>query len=375
MNRKQNRIPGIEKRSDSWFARYYDVDGKRRGKRFRTQEEAITWKSENERSVKRGEWVAPELTDLTFSKWVEIWLDTKSNITAKTRCGYNSNLRQHLLPSFGSIPIKHLTTHRIKEWVAKKVGDDIGLVVLRSSYKLLKQILNDAVLDGRLIKNPAIGVELPKRRQSERSVLTVEQLINLSNKCDEYDGFVLLAGLTGMRWGEITALLVRDINPLHQSISVNKAFSTDESGKVVVTSTKTNQIRVIPIPAKLNPLMLEIIKDRNPDDLLFTGRKGGILNYGWFMKHVFQPAVKQVGIAEIGFHNLRHTCASLLIATGTPITTVSGILGHASTKMTLDVYGHFYESDSAVWINQVADSFPEVDRYKIGTAERIAISQ
>lgn len=72
MNRKQNRIPGIEKRGDSWFARYYDIDGKRRGKRFKTQEEAISWKSENERSVKRGEWVAPELTDLTFSKWVEI---------------------------------------------------------------------------------------------------------------------------------------------------------------------------------------------------------------------------------------------------------------------------------------------------------------
>jgi len=231
------------------------------------------------------------------------------------------------------------------------------------------------VLDGRLIKNPAIGVELPKRRQSERSVLTVEQLINLSNKCDEFEGFVLLAGLTGMRWGEITALLVRDINPLRQSISVNKAFSTDESEKVVVMTTKTNQNRVVPIPAKLNPLILELIKDRNPDDLLFTGRKGRILNYGWFMKHVFQPAVKQTGIKEIGFHNLRHTCASLLIANGTPITTVSGILGHASTKMTLDVYGHFYEDDSAAWINQVADSFPEVDRYKIGTAERIAISQ
>lgn len=375
MNRKQNRIPGIEKRGDTWFARYYDIDGKRRGKRFRTQEEAVSWKSENERSVKRGEWVAPELTDLTFSKWVEIWLGTKSNITAKTRCGYNSNLRQHLLPSFGNIPIKHLTTHRIKEWVAKKVSEDIGSAVLRSSYKLLKQILNDAVFDGRLLKNPAIGIELPKRIQKQRSVLTVKQLFNLSQECKDYDGFVLLAGLTGMRWGEITALIVKDINPLHQSINVNKAFSTDESGKVVITTTKTNQNRVVPIPTKLNPLILELIKDRKPEDLLFTGRKGGILNYGWFMRHIFQPATKKAGVTGIGFHNLRHTCASLLIANGTPITTVSGILGHASTKMTLDVYGHFYEEDSAVWINQVANSFSEVDRYKIGTTERIAISQ
>jgi integrase len=169
-------------------------------------------------------------------------------------------------------------------------------------------------------------------------------------------------------------LLVKDVNPLHQSISVNKAFSTDESGKVVITTTKTNQQRVVPIPNKLNPIILGLIKDRKPDDLIFTGIKGGILNYGWFMKHIYLPAVSRAGVEGIGFHNLRHTCASLLIANGTPITTVSGILGHASTKMTLDLYGHFYKEDSADWINQVTNSFSEVDRYKIGTTQQIAIS-
>lgn len=143
---------------------------------------------------------------------------------------------------------------------------------------------------------------------------------------------------------------MKNINFLHKSISVNKAFLKDESGKVITTTTKTNQNMVVPIPAKLNPLILKLIKNRKLEDLLFTERKGDILDNGWFIKHIFQPATKKAGVTGIEFNNLRHTCASLLIANGTLITKVSGILGHASTKMTLDVYGHFYEEDSAVWI-------------------------
>ena len=61
-------------------------------------------------------------------------------------------------------------------------------------------------------------------------------------------------------------------------------------------------------------------------------------------------------LSGIGFHTLRHTTASLLISNGAPITAVAGILGHASTQMTLNVYGHLYEDDANKYIDRLGDS-------------------
>jgi len=82
----------------------------------------------------------------------------------------------------------------------------------------------------------------------------------------------------------------------------------------------------------------------------------GVMDYNNFMSRIFKPALDRAGLVDVSFHTLRHTTASLLISEGTPITTVSGILGHASTQMTLDVYGHLYEDDASKYIDRLGDS-------------------
>ena len=74
------------------------------------------------------------------------------------------------------------------------------------------------------------------------------------------------------------------------------------------------------------------------------------------MSRTFRSAVERVGHVGVGFHNLRHTTASLLISQGTPITTVAGIVGHASTQMTLNVYGHLFEDESVKYVDRLGDS-------------------
>jgi integrase len=92
----------------------------------------------------------------------------------------------------------------------------------------------------------------------------------------------------------------------------------------------------------------------------------GVLDYNNFMSRIFRPAVNRVGYVGVGFHHLRHTTASLLISQGTPITTVAGILGHASTQMTLNVYGHLYEDESAKYVDRLGDSI-----FNSGTAKEL----
>jgi integrase len=98
-------------------------------------------------------------------------------------------------------------------------------------------------------------------------------------------------------------------------------------------------------------------ESKAPSDWVFLGKTGTVLDYGYFRRATFQPAVEKLKLTNVTTHTLRHTCASLLISLGTPITTVSYILGHASVKMTLDIYGHYYKDDTSFWMSALGDHF------------------
>ena len=221
---------------------------------------------------------------------------------------------------------------------------------------MLRQILNAAVLDGRLNRNPAIGVPLPRTKAKEKKALDLQQLKLLANEVTGYNTLILFAGTTGLRWGEIAALQCKDVSILNRTVIVDKAISTGERGEKIVGPTKTHQSRTVPFPKDLLPEISQLIESKSADSPLFQMQGSGILDYNNFMSRVFRPAVERTGLTEVGFHTLRHTAASLLISNGAPITAVAGILGHASTQMTLNVYGHLYEDDANKYMDRLGDS-------------------
>jgi integrase len=102
---------------------------------------------------------------------------------------------------------------------------------------------------------------------------------------------------------------------------------------------------VIPIPGVLKALLKPLTEGMTETAWVFRGDRGDVLNDGWFRKQIFGPAVKKLGLDGVTVHNLRHTAASQLIASGTPITTVSRILGHTNIVQTLNTYGHYFQQD------------------------------
>ena len=355
MPKKSNRNPGIEKRGNKWRARAY-FDGREKTKTFSTQDEAIRWKRETERSLERGEWIDPQTSGVTFKDWSSNWLEAKTNIAPSTRNGYKARLKSHLLPAFGDRKLTAITNNEIGKWISRCIAEGVGMVAVRQSYGVLRQIMSSAVLDGRLNRNPAIGVKLPRSKSKEKPVFTIEQLRALADACGQHKTVVLLAGTTGMRWGEIAALQCKDVSILNRNIRVSKSVSLDETGKKTIGNTKTHQERTVPAPKEVIDLLAQIIESKSPEQLLFQLEKGGQLDYNNFMSRVFRPALASLGFDGYSFHSLRHTTASLLISQGTPITTVAGILGHASTQMTLDVYGHLYENDASKYVDRLGDS-------------------
>lgn len=354
MPKKSNRIPGVEKRGDKWRARAF-FGGHEYAKTFPTQEEAVRWKREQERALQRGDWIDPNLSSITFKEWSEKWLLAKTNIAPCTLRGYKLRLKVHLIPEFGNKKLTSITHNEIGQWISRSLATGNGAVVIRQSFGVLRQILNSAVLDGRLNRNPAIGVSLPKLRKSEKKPLTLAQLRALAGECEGFESLILFAGTTGLRWGEIAALQCKDISLLHRTVYVGKAISDGPNGEKVVSSTKTHQSRTVPFPKELTPRLELLISNRGPEAHLFTMPATGVLEYNNFMTRVFRPAVKRCNFEGLTFHNLRHTTASLLISQGTPITTVAGILGHASTQMTLDTYGHLYEDDASKHMDRLGE--------------------
>jgi len=354
MPKKINRIPGVEKRGGKWRARAF-FDGKESSKTFASQDEAIRWKREQERALERGEWIDPRLSSVTFEVWSMAWLNAKTNIAPRTRRGYIARLNTHLLPAFGKRKITSITNNEISQWLARAMEIGAGVVVLRQSHGVLRQILNAAVLDGRLNRNPAIGVPLPRVKRSEKRALSPSELMRLAEACEDYGFLVKFAGTTGLRWGELAAIQCKDVSLLNRTISVNKAFSDGLRGEKLLSSTKTHQARIVPFPKELSSEIQSLVENRSPDSFLFVMPERGSLDYNNFMSRIFRPAIKSIQLEGVSFHTLRHTAASLLISQGTPITTVSGILGHASTQMTLDVYGHLYEDDAMSYMDRLGE--------------------
>jgi integrase len=354
MPRKKNRVPGVEKRGEKWRARV-SLDGREVAKTFTSQDEAIRWKREQQRAYERGEWIDPRLSSITFEEWSRNWLNAKTNIAPRTRRGYIARLKSHLLPTFGNRRLTSITNNEISQWIARSLERGVGPVALRQSHGVLRQIFNSALLDGRLNRNPAVGVPLPRVNRAEKRALRPQELFNLADSCKGFELLVKFAGTTGLRWGEIAALQCKDVSLLNRTLFVGKSFSDGLRGEKILGATKTHQSRVVPFPKELLPEIQKLVESRIPESHLFTMPGEGSLDYNNFMNRIFRPAVKSIGLEGVSFHTLRHTAASLLISQGTPITTVSGILGHASTQMTLDVYGHLYEDDAMTYMDRLGE--------------------
>jgi len=120
---------------------------------------------------------------------------------------------------------------------------------------------------------------------------------------------------------------------------------TEVGGRLVWSLPKTNRTRTVPFPPSLAPQIEERCQGKGPDDVVFTAPEGGTLRLGNWRRRVFDPACQAAGLVGVTPHDLRHTAASLAIASGANVKAVQQMLGHASAAMTLDVYAGLFGDD------------------------------
>lgn len=260
------------------------------------------------------------------------------------------HIGQFDVPTWDRVPLSRVAHSDVSAWVGDLSSSGLAPATVRYAYRVLSLALAAGVRDGRLVRNVAEGVRLPRVIKAEKVFLTHEQVAALAEACTPYQLLVRVLAYTGLRWGELAALKVGRVDLMRRRLDIAEA-STEAGGYVVVGTPKSHQRRSVPIPRFLVDDLAAHIAGKSPQDLVFTAQGGTVLRNSNFRPRIFDPAAASVGLAGLTPHELRHTAASLAVAAGANVKVVQLMLGHASAAMTLDVYAGLFGDD----LDAVAD--------------------
>lgn len=280
-------------------------------------------------ALARGEWVDPALSRVTVGDWAARWLDNQVQLKPSTRQRYASLLRMQVLPVWGRVPLSAVTHADVGEWVRRMTEAGLAPSTVRQAHRVFTLLLALAVRDGRLTRNVATGVRLPRVGRAEKVFLTHTQVGKLAAAAEPHGLIVRLLAYTGLRWGELAALRVRRVDLARRRLLVAESV-TEVNGRAVFGTPKTHHRRSVPLPRFLVEPIAAQIAGRSGDELVFTSPAGEVLRNNNFRRRVFDRAAESIGLTGLTPHELRR---------------------HASAAMTLDVYADLFEDD----LDQVAD--------------------
>lgn len=348
--------------------RYRKPDGSQTDKRgFKTKKEAELFSASVEVKKATGEYIDPAAGRVTVATVGAEWITTRSHLKPSSVAAYESAWRLHVKPKWGDHTVGSIRPSEVQAWVdhMSSAGDGRKAkspTIVRRAHDILAGILDSAMRDNRVPSNAARGANLPRRTSRPHVYLTHEQVAKLATACGEHALLVTMLAYTGLRWGEVTALRVRDVNQLRRRLHViqNAVYV---NGRIDVGTPKTHKTRTVPYPGFLAASLKAACVGKGPDDLVFPGPKGDyfvtptIKANSWWDR-----AAERIGAKGMTIHDLRHTAASLAISAGAHPKAVQRMLGHASAAMTLDVYADLFEDD----LDAVAERMGEQAESSVG---------
>lgn len=340
--------------STLYRVRYRTPDRRQTTKRgFTTKRDAQAWAEQLEVDKRRGAFVAAAAGRVPLGVYAAEWLESKHNLKPSTRARYRVVLDTFIADHAG-VAIGDISRQLVREWVAD-LSAQRSPATVHKVVGVLRQILAMAVSDNRLVLNPVDGVELPPVGSVEQRFLTLEQLHALADAAGEHRALVYVLGTCGLRFGEVAELRWRDLDIQNLKIRVTRSVTLVDN-KFVVGTTKGGKGRTVSMSAFVAEMLLTRTRtDRDLDALVFPDTTGGHMRgtnvrRRWWAGAVtaaqlFPRKVGKETVYEFKIHELRHTAASLAIQGGANIKSLQNMLGHESAALTLDRYGHLFDSD------------------------------
>lgn len=350
-------MPSVESRETGKGTRYFvRVRDPRRGLKFSSR--TFATRPEADRFCRdidnRGAaWALDELdretdgeAEATLDEWAAIHFDALTKASPSTKARYRRIYNAVWSPKLGHLRLSTIRRSDVAAAVNQVDGKD---KTVKNAWGVLTHIFKMAALDGRISHVPTVGVELARRTSHEdveHRYLTHEEWWRVLEVTPDYwKPLMAMLGGTGMRWGEMAALTVGDVDLSARTVKITKAerVNPDRPTETVVGPTKSKRSRrTVTLPDEvveyIRPLM-----DRPRAARLFLPPNGGPLRHRTFYNDIWQKKVlERAGLDEPRprLHDLRHSHVAWLIAAGAPLPVIQARLGHEKISTTIDTYGH-----------------------------------
>jgi integrase len=328
-------------------ARYLGPDGILRSApaTFATSTLAQKWLTLIEAEIVRGEWIAPEAGEVLLGNYAERWLQERK-LSPRTHEIYESIYRLNIKPHLGGMSLDSIKSATVRAWRKHLLDEGRPEPQAVKAYRLLRSIFNTAVREDEILKvNPCRIKGFDTYHTPERPSATLRQLEALAELMPaRFHALILLAGFSGLRWGELAALRRTDIDMSAGTVRVHRKLIAVR-GKLIFGPPKSEAgIRTVALPeAALRSMRVHLDLNVDPDAeaLVFTGDKGSPLRAPSFRRTVqWDQACREAGLPEdFHFHDLRHLGNMLAAEAGASTRELMRRLGQSTMRAAL-IYQH-----------------------------------
>ena len=341
----------------SYLGAYHGPDGKRRYVSAKKKGECQRRLREAMTDAERG--LIFDRPDLKLAEYLGSWLSdsVKDTVRQRTWERYESICRVHIKPALDRVKLRTLTSNHLRALYRDKLDAGLAPRTVNYIHVTLHKALNDAVSDGLVPKNVASAVKSPRPEKPEIHPLTREQarilLEAASKEDDRFEALYVVALHCGLREGELLGLKWEDVGLGAGTLSVRRTLSETRTGHKFELP-KNGKGRSV----KLSQGAVEALKSHRArqngerpkagslwqdHDLVFPTTIGTTMSGTNLTGRHFKPLLKKAGLPAIRLHDLRHTCATILLMAGKHPKFVQELLGHRSISITLDTYSHVIE--------------------------------
>ena len=288
-----------------------------------------------------------------FSEYISDWLENiaKPRVSSKTFRGYEQSVRLYLIPALGNTKLDKVSPDQIQSMYNEMLNKGLSSSTIKNTHAVLNNSLKQAVKWGKLYRNPAEHVNLPKSIKKEMKVLTLQEAERFLDAaaCSRMKPLFSLLLATCIRPGEALGLKWSDVDFAANKITINRSLSRSGGNWSLVPPKTQNGRRLIPVPISVMEDLLEHKKKQSKDakekpyndqGFVFATSTGEPFSDRNIISRYFKPLLKSAGLPDIRLYDLRHTCATLLLSNGENIKVVSERLGHADVALTLNTYTH-----------------------------------
>lgn len=300
----------------------------------------------------------------TLTDFLRRWLEEVATLSLRptTLESYRTKIERHLIPALGHHRLTDLRPEHLQAYYAQALQSarkdgrqgTLSPRTVQYCHAVLHRALKHAVRCDLIVRNPADAVTPPRPERTRGKTWSADEATKFlaTAHADDLHALYVLAITTGMREGELLGLRWEDVDLTGQAVHVRQSLAYVRGQGLVFTPTKTHRSqRAIELSAPAVDALRRHRKAQaerrlilGPDwhdiGIVFPGPFGRPMHPAHFYRWHFQRLVKRAGVPSIRFHDLRHTCATLLLASGVNPKVVQERLGHATISVTMDTYSH-----------------------------------